>query len=104
MAFSDLIDEQLIRIAATTDADTPRDVISALRDATRFPYSTFRGDVNLYRNVLDHFNIDVFDDYSDEDLEFEMPLITGFKFAATVLCRLAIAFSKRNRSPYPNWE
>ncbi len=50
---------------------------------TSFPTHTFCTDVALYRTMLAHFGITEFDDYTDEDLEFDMPLIVGFTFTGS---------------------
>ena len=80
MILPEYINSSLARLNAETNPDSFDNVLDALCIGTSFSGDPYCGDVTLYRAMLAHFGIDRFDDYSDEDLEFDMPLILTFKF------------------------
>ncbi len=79
MPLSEYVLEQLERLDAAI-SDQSSESITALRSA-KMPTGTLDGAFARYRDVLAQYKINDFDDYSDEELEFEMPLVSGFKFA-----------------------
>ena len=80
MTSRNFITQQLKRLGAVPgrfDGKTPiRSLVSAVSGLT----CNFRGNVKRYRSMLAHYRIKDFDDFSERELEQEMPLITGLRF------------------------
>ena len=69
------------RLGGSPDTYPGDSAIESLAGNVGFPDSELVGDVGLGREMLAAYGISKFDKLDDEDLEEEMPLITGFQFA-----------------------